>query len=54
MLIQAEAAPPVVQTVMAEDVDEQHLDSQLPLVQEPSVLHETPLPFLAEHAPPLR
>ena len=45
--MQAEAAPPVVHTVMAEDVDEQHLVSQLPLVHDPSVLQVTPLPFLA-------
>ena len=42
-----EAEPPVVHVVIAVDVEEQQTDSQLPLVQEPSVLQLTPLPFLA-------
>ena len=45
--MQAEAAPPVVQTVIAVDVEEQQTDSQLPLVQVPSLLQETPLLFFA-------
>ena len=45
--MQPEAAPPVVHVVMAVDVEEQQTDSQLPLVQVPSLLQETPFPFLA-------
>ena len=43
----AEAAPPVVHVVIAEEVDEQHLVSQFPLEHVPSLLQVTPLPFLA-------
>ena len=47
MLIQPEAAPPDVHVVIAVDVEEQQTDSQFPLLQVPSLLQLTPLPFLA-------
>ena len=45
--MQPEAEPPVVQVVIAVDVEEQQTVSQFPLLQVPSLLQETPLPFLA-------
>ena len=52
--MQPEAAPPVVHAVIAEEVEEQHLVSQLPLAQVPSLLQVAPLPILAKQLPPLR
>ena len=42
----AEAAPAELHVVMADEVDEQHLVSQLPEEQVPSLLHVPPLPVL--------
>ena len=47
MPVQADAAPPVVHVVIADELEEQHVVSQLPLVHVTSPLQLTPLLFLA-------